>query len=155
MWCHSWRIMTTMIYTKVAKGYGFKVLVWKGCCCCLSIVIQLLSYHIVIHWSTLMGRFGVDVNYVIKKVQKIKDYCYFLCYIYVWRMVRKMEPDRGTRLQEMSGLNMFFNLFFSNCQMLWCFVARHQWISRWMFIRCEWHFVAFKNFVALELVTEY
>lgn len=65
-----------------------------------------------------MGRFGVDVNYVIKKVQKIKDYCYFLCYIYVWRMVRKMEPDRGTRLQEMSGLNMFFNLFFSNCQML-------------------------------------
>jgi len=48
-----------------------------------------------------MGRFGVDDKYVIKKVQKIRNYCYVLCFFYVWwKMVRTREPNMDARLQE-------------------------------------------------------
>jgi hypothetical protein len=73
-------------------------------CCRLGTVIQLLSYCIVIYWSTLMGRFSANDNHAIKKVQRIRDYCYFI-YLFLmwWRMVRMMELDRDAILQEMSG----------------------------------------------------
>ncbi len=73
-------------------------------CCCLGIVIQLLSYCIVIHWSTIMGRFNADDNYVIKKVQQIRDYCMFFIFFSMWwRMVQTMELDMGARLEETLG----------------------------------------------------
>lgn len=91
--------MTTVIYTSVAKGYGFRVLVLKGCFLLLSWHCNPTSILSYCHtFSTLMGRFGADDNYVIKK-----DYCYVICFYFVcWRMVQTMDPNRGARLEEMS-----------------------------------------------------
>jgi hypothetical protein len=96
-------------------------------CCCLGIIIQLLSYCIVIHFSTLMGRFNADDNYVIKKVQKIRDYCYVLCFFFLcggewckrWSQTRAQDYKRRWDFQTKHVLPFYF-LKLSNAMMFCC-----------------------------------
>ncbi len=86
-----------------------------------NLISILLYCHTLEHSNgKVMGRFSVGDNYVIKKVQKIKDYCYvFFSYVVENGVNDGAGQGRKiTRDIRISKLNIFFSLFVLNCQIL-------------------------------------